>query len=86
MSDHATTFQGDIPTAIRTAITAALPDAVVEVTGGGGHWTLAVRSAAFEGKGMLQRHRLVLSAIAPLMAGAAPPIHAVDKLTCDPLS
>ncbi len=81
MSDHATTFEGDIPTAIRTAVTTALPDAVVEVIGGGGHWTLTVTSTAFKDKGVLARHRLVLSAIAPLMAGAAPPIHAVDKLT-----
>lgn len=81
MSDHATTFEGDIPTAIRTAVTTALPDAVVEVIGGGGHWTLTVTSAQFKDKGVLARHRLVLSAIAPLMAGAAPPIHAVDKLT-----
>ena len=80
MSDHATTFTGDIPTAIRTAITGALPDAIVEVQGGGGHWTLAVTSKAFADKSMIARHRLVLSAIAPLMAGASPPVHAVDKL------
>jgi len=81
MSDHATTFTGDIPTAIRAAILGALPDAIIEVVGGGGHWTLTVTSQAFADQGMLQRHRVVLAAIAPLMAGGAPPIHAVDKLT-----
>ena len=82
MSDHPTTFTGDIPTAIRAAITARLPDAVVEVNGGNGHWTLTVTSKEFAGKGTLAQHRLVLGAIAPLMDGAAPPIHAVDTLTC----
>ena len=81
MSDHATNFTGDIPAAIRTAVTAVLPDAVVEVNGGGGHWTLTVTSSGFAEKSTLARHRLVMSAIAPLMAGNAPPIHAVDTLT-----
>jgi acid stress-induced BolA-like protein IbaG/YrbA len=80
MSEHPTTFTGDIPTAIRSAVTTALPDAVVEVSGGGGHWTLTVTSTAFAGKSTLASHRLVMSAIAPLMAGAAPPVHAVDQL------
>jgi acid stress-induced BolA-like protein IbaG/YrbA len=80
MSDHATDFTGDIPTAIREHVTAALPDAIVEVNGGGGHWTLTVTSAAFAGKSMLASHRMVMAAIAPLLAGAAPPIHAVDTL------
>jgi stress-induced morphogen len=81
MSNHPTDFAGDIPTAIRDAVVAALPDAIVEAAGGGGHWTITVTSAAFAGKPMLAAHRLVMSAIAPLLAGAAPPIHAVDKLT-----
>ena len=80
MSEHPTSFTGDIPTAIRQAVTTALPDAVVEVTGGGGHWSLVVTSTAFTDKTMLARHRLVLSAIAPLMAGNQAPIHAVDSL------
>jgi acid stress-induced BolA-like protein IbaG/YrbA len=80
VSDHPTDFQGDIPSAVRTAVTSKLPDAVVEVTGGNGHWTLVVTSAGFADKSTLARHRLVMSAIAPLMDGAAPPIHAVDSL------
>ena len=81
MSDHPTDFVGDIPTAIRVAVLAAIPDAVVLAEGGNGHWTITVTSAVFAGKAMLANHRLVMAAIAPLLAGAAPPIHAVDKLT-----
>lgn len=80
MSHHPTDFQGDIAAAIRAAVVGKLPDAVVEVTGGGGHWSLTVTSTAFAGKSTLASHRLVLSAIAPLMDGAAPPVHAVDAL------
>lgn len=80
MSHHPTDFQGDIAAAIRDAVVGKLPDAIVEVTGGGGHWSLTVTSAAFAGKSTLASHRLVLSAIAPLMDGAAPPVHAVDAL------
>lgn len=80
MSEHPTDFAGDIPTAIRTAVTTAIPDAVVEVAGGGGHWSLTVISPVFAGKSQLQSHKLVLGAIKHLMAGAAPPIHAVDSL------
>ena len=82
MSEHPTDFSGDIPTAIRQHVTAAMPDADVEVSGGGGHWSLTVTSSAFTGKSTLASHRLVMSAIAPLLAGAAPPIHAVDSLVC----
>jgi len=81
MSNHPTDFTGDIPTAIRDAVVAAIPDAVVEAAGGGGHWTITVTSPVFAGKSLLVSHRLVMSAIAPLLAGAAPPIHAVDSLT-----
>jgi acid stress-induced BolA-like protein IbaG/YrbA len=80
VSDHATDFQGDVAAAIRTAVTQAIPDAVVVVTGGGGHWSLQVTSTAFDGKSQLQSHKLVLGAIKHLMAGAAPPVHAVDSL------
>jgi acid stress-induced BolA-like protein IbaG/YrbA len=81
MSSHPTDFQGDIAAAIRSHVVAAIPDAVVEVSGGGGHWSLDVVSTVFAGKGLLASHRLVMAAIAPLLAGAAPPVHAVDKLT-----
>ena len=81
MSDHPTDFVGSIPEAISAGIRAALPDAVVEASGGGGHFTIDVVSSAFAGKGLLAQQRLVLSAIAHLINGANPPVHAVDKLT-----
>jgi acid stress-induced BolA-like protein IbaG/YrbA len=80
MSDHATDFVGAVDEAIRSSITAKLPDARVAVAGGGGHYTIEVVSAAFAGKTMLEQQRLVLGAIKHLINGAAPPVHAVDSL------
>ncbi len=80
MSDHATDFVGSIPDAISAAIRERMPDAAVEVAGGGGHFRIAVVSTAFAGKGLLERQRLVLSSIKHLLAGASPPVHAVDSL------
>ena len=80
-SDHPTDFQGDIPAAIRNAILVQIPDAQVSVSSAsGGHYELAVVSAAFEGKNMLQSQRLVLSSIAMLMKGDRAPVHAIDSL------
>ena len=81
MSDHPTDFEGDVPTAIKSAIAEKIPGAQVEAQGGGGHYTISVVSAAFEGKSMVQSQRLVLSAITHLMKGDRAPVHAVDKLT-----
>jgi len=81
MSEHLTTFEGSIGDAIREAIVAKLADAVVDVAGQGGHFTIHVVSAAFADKNMLERQRLVYAAITELMAGTAPPVHAVDRLT-----
>lgn len=81
MSDHATDFQGDILRAIRDAICAKIAGAHVEVTGGGGHYSIGVTAPVFAGKGMLESQRLVYGAITHLMSGDRPPVHAVDKLT-----
>lgn len=64
------------------AIESALPGATVRVSGGGGHFEIEVISDQFAGKRILERQRLVYSAIAPLMAGDTAPIHAVDTLVC----
>ena len=80
MSHHFTTFEGSITDAIRTAVEGKLPGASVEVTGGGGHYSIVVVSPEFAGKSMLESQRLVYSAIAHLMAGDAAPVHAVDSL------
>ena len=81
MSDHPTDFVGSIPDAITTGIKTKLPDAVVQVAGGNGHYTIDVVSAAFAGKSMLENQRLVLSSIKHLINGERPPVHAVDSLT-----
>jgi len=65
---------------IRSSVEEAIPGAVVQVSGGGGHYTLEVTSEAFEGKNRVAQQRLVLGAIAHLMKGDAAPVHAVDSL------
>ncbi|HWU87998.1 MAG TPA: BolA family protein [Kofleriaceae bacterium] len=81
MSDHPTDFVGSVEDAIRTSVQQRLPDAVVQVSGGGGHYTIDVVSSGFAGKSVLERQRLVLSAIKHLINGDRPPVHAVDSLT-----
>ena len=68
--------------ALRESILAELPEAEVEVDGGGGHFAIRVVSSAFEGKGPVDRQRMVYKAITPLMAGDAAPVHAIDKMIC----
>jgi acid stress-induced BolA-like protein IbaG/YrbA len=80
VSDHPTNFVGSIPDAITTGIKARIPDAVVEVSGSGGHFSIVVVSPVFAGKSMLENQRLVLGAIKHLINGASPPVHAVDSL------
>lgn len=65
------------PEAITERIRAALPDAVVELTdltGTEDHWQATVISAAFRGKSLIERHRMVMAALAAEMKG---PIHAL---------
>lgn len=69
-----------IPDAARRAIEAALPGATVAVEGSGGHFRIDVLSELFVGKTLLQKQRLVYSAITELMRGDDAPIHAVDSL------
>jgi stress-induced morphogen len=67
--------------ALKTSVEAAIPNAVVEVSSSsGGHYSLVVQSESFRGRSMLECHRLVYAAIAPLMAGNAAPVHAIDNL------
>ncbi len=65
------------PDAIVAKIRAALPDAVVELkdlTGTEDHWQARIVSAAFSGKTLIQRHRLVMAVLEEEMKG---PIHAL---------
>ena len=65
------------PDDIAARIRAALPDARVELTdltGTEDHWQATVISSAFVGKSLIERHRLVMTALAAEMKG---PIHAL---------
>jgi len=66
---------------IEAAIAEALPGARIEVRAGSpGHFEIEVASEAFAGKSRVQQQQLVYAAIAPLMSGDAPPVHAVDRM------
>ena len=80
MSHHPTNFQGSVTEAIASSIREKLADAVVEVAGQGGHYTIVVTSEAFRGKGPVDSQRLVYGAIAHLMTGELAPVHAIDSL------
>lgn len=63
--------------AIAARIRETLPDAQVELkdlTGTEDHWQATVISSAFSGKSLIERHRLVMAALAAEMKG---PIHAL---------
>ena len=65
------------PDAIIAKIRTVLPDAKVELqdlTGTQDHWKATIISSGFAGKSLLERHRLVMSALADEMKG---PIHAL---------
>jgi acid stress-induced BolA-like protein IbaG/YrbA len=81
MSDHPTNFVGSVEDAISSSVKDRIPDAVVAVSGGGGHYRIEVVSTVFAGKSMLESQRLVLSAIKHLINGDQAPVHAVDALT-----
>jgi len=69
---------------IQALIHAAIPDAAIDIadtTGGGDHWSATVVSAAFHGKSLIERHRLVYAALGELMKG---PIHALALITETP--
>jgi stress-induced morphogen len=62
---------------ITAKIRSVLPDAQVELqdlTGTADHWKATIVSAGFAGKSMLERHRVVMAALADEMKG---PIHAL---------
>jgi len=68
---------------LRERIEAAIAGADVTVTAAGpGHFEIRVVSSAFEGLNRVKQQQLVYGAIAELMSGSAPPVHAVDKLEC----
>lgn len=65
------------PEDIVAKIRAAIPDARVELqdlTGTADHWKATIVSTAFAGKSLIQRHRMINTALAEELKG---PIHAL---------
>ena len=63
---------------VKKLIEAGIPDAVATVrdlTGTGDHFSAEVISSTFDGKSMLEMHRMVYASLGDLMAG---PIHALQ--------
>ncbi len=65
---------------IKTLLADAIPGAVIDANGMGGHFEIKVVSSEFEGKNTLAKQRLVLGAIKSLMKGERAPVHAVDRI------
>ncbi len=80
MSPLPTTLEGSINQTVKKAIADAFEDAEIEVQGGGGHFRIEIKSAAFAGQSKLQSHRMVMRAIKHLMDGDNAPVHAIDSL------
>jgi stress-induced morphogen len=54
------------PNEIKETLSKALPVSLVEtkdLTGGGDHWQVIIVSSAFEGKGLVEQHRMVNEAL-----------------------
>jgi acid stress-induced BolA-like protein IbaG/YrbA len=68
---------------IKQAIAETLPQATIEIRNESpGHFAIVVTDAIFEGLSRVQQQQRVYGAISGLMAGANPPVHAVDRLEC----
>ena len=73
------------PEEIKTILEKALPGSTIEMrdlTGGGDHWQVVIVSPAFEGKGLLEQHRMVNEALRDEMGDQR--IHALALKTFTP--
>ena len=73
------------PEEIKQSLSQALPVEVIEtqdLTGGGDHWQVIIVSAAFEGKGLLEQHRMVNDVLKDPLADQR--IHALSLKTYSP--
>lgn len=73
------------PDQVAAMIKAEIPDAQIQVqdlTGGGDHYQVTIVSTAFEGKGLVQQHKLVYEALNQAMSSEA--IHALSLKTYTP--
>jgi stress-induced morphogen len=70
---------------IKQTLSKALPVTLVEtqdLTGGGDHWQVIIVSSAFEGKGLLEQHRIVNEALKEPLSDQR--IHALALKTYSP--
>ena len=71
----------EVTAEMRAAIESAIPGARVEVVSTGpGHFEVSVISQSFEDKSMVQQQQTVYAAIAHLMKGENPRVHAIDRM------
>lgn len=73
------------PEEIKVTLESRFPGAVVEtrdLTGGGDHWQVIIVTPAFEGKGLLEQHRLVNEALKDKIGDQS--IHALALKTFTP--
>ena len=73
------------PEEIKETVAKAIPVQLIEtqdLTGGGDHWQLIVVSPAFEGKGLIDQHRMVNDALKVPLADQR--IHALALKTYSP--
>jgi stress-induced morphogen len=73
------------PEEIKSILERALPGSTVEprdLTGGGDHWQVVIVSPAFEGKGLVEQHRMVNEALKNEMGDQR--IHALALKTFTP--
>lgn len=73
------------PEEIKVTLESRFPGAVIEtrdLTGGGDHWQVIIVTPAFEGKGLLEQHRLVNEALKDKIGDQS--IHALALKTFTP--
>ena len=73
------------PEEIKETLSKTIPVTLIEtqdLTGGGDHWQVIVVSSAFEGKGLLEQHRIVNEALKEPMSDQR--IHALALKTFSP--
>ena len=73
------------PQEIKETLSKSLPVSLVEaqdLTGGGDHWQVIIVSPAFEGKGLVEQHRMVNEALKEAIGDQR--IHALALKTYSP--
>jgi BolA protein len=87
MNDRVTTIKARLTAALKPTFLSIEDDSASHAhhagakASGGGHFTLQVVATAFEGKSLIQRHRLIYSALEGLIG---PEIHAIQIVAKSP--